>query len=117
MSGGDSSECETLGGAMAAMRLLARETRVAAGDIPDELGGQMVLPDSSCLDGDRFLLRTSDGLGFYYRQDHGIVVDHRPGADLSGESLWLDGSVYAAIACINGLMPIHASAVAHDGRV
>ena len=38
-------------------------------------------------------------------------------ADLSEESLWLNGSVYAAIASINGLLPIHASAVALDGSV
>jgi hypothetical protein len=33
------------------------------------------------------------------------------------EQLWLNGSVYSAIASINGLLPIHASAVAHDGQV
>ncbi|MDP3907597.1 hypothetical protein [Novosphingobium sp.] len=31
--------------------------------------------------------------------------------------MWRNGSVYAAIACINGLYPIHASAVAVGGQV
>ena len=33
------------------------------------------------------------------------------------KQLWLNGSVYSAVACINGLVPIHASAVAHEGMV
>ncbi len=104
-------------GATAAMRLLAQETRVTPGRLPRELGGRPILADTSCLDGDSYVLRTDNGLGFFYRQGEGITVDHDPGADLSEESLWLNGSVYAAIACINGLMPIHASAVIHAGRV
>ena len=36
---------------------------------------------------------------------------------MTEESLWLNGSVYAAIASINGLLPIHASAIAYDGKV
>ena len=99
------------------MRLLARETRVSAGRIPSKLGGKRVTPETSCLEGDSFLLRTDNGLGFFYRRGHGITVEHDADADLAEESLWLNGSVYAAVACINGLMPIHASAVVHEGRV
>ena len=47
----------------------------------------------------------------------GITSSGASDVDLSEESLWLNGSVYSAIASINGLLPIHASAVAHDGRV
>lgn len=99
------------------MRLLASETRVTPGRIPRELGGKPIGPDTSCLEGDSYLLRTDNGLGFFYRKGEGITVDHEAGADLSEESLWLNGSVYAAVACINGLLPIHASAVWHAGRV
>jgi hypothetical protein len=100
-----------------AMRLLARETRVSPGRIPRDLGGRPILPATSRLDGDCYVLRTDNGLGFCYRRGEGITVEHAPGADLSEESLWLHGSIYAAVASINGLMPIHASAVVHAGRV
>lgn len=99
------------------MRLLAQETRARPGRVPREWGGRPIAADTSWLEGDSYLLRTDTGLGFFYRQGHGITVDHDEGADLSEEGLWLNGSVYAAIACINGLMPIHASAVAHGGQV
>lgn len=104
-------------GAGAAMRMLAHETRVTIGRIPQELGGIAVPVASSCLHDDSYLLRTANGLGFYYRRGEGITVEHEAGAALSEESLWLNGSVYAAVACINGLMPVHASAVVHAGQV
>jgi hypothetical protein len=103
--------------AMAAMRLIAGETRVTPGRLPGEMPGRPTSADYSVIDGDSYLLRTDNGLGFFYRRGEGVTVDHAAGADLSEESLWLNGSVYAAIACINGLMPIHASAVVHAGRV
>lgn len=99
------------------MRMLAHETRVACGQIPRELGGRPVPAATSCLDGDSYLLRTGNGLGFFYRKGEGITVEHDAGAARDEESLWLNGSVYAAVACINGLMPIHASAVVHAGQV
>jgi hypothetical protein len=111
------SSVSDFAGAAAAMRLLARETRVAQGPVPREWGGRSIGRDTSWLDADCYVLRTDSGLGFFYRRGDGISVEHEAGADLSEESLWLNGSVYAAIACINGLMPIHASAVVHEGRV
>jgi hypothetical protein len=111
------SSVSDFGGAEAAMLLLARETRVAPGPVPREWAGRAIGRDSSYLDGDSYVLRTDSGLGFFYRRGDGISVEHEPGADLSEESLWLNGSVYAAIACINGLMPIHASAVVHESQV
>ena len=105
------------GGAVAAMRLMAWEMRVQPGRIPGDIGGQPVVRDTSRLDDDSYVLRTDSGLGFFYRQGQGIILDHAAGADLAEESLWLNGSVYAAVACINGLMPIHASAVMRGGRV
>lgn len=45
------------------------------------------------------------------------MVHRGADADTSEESLWLNGSVYAAIASMNGLLPIHASAVAFGGAV
>jgi hypothetical protein len=66
---------------------------------------------------DRFLLRGDGDHYFLYRRGEGITVHRGADADASEEALWLNGSVYAAIASMNGLMPIHASAVAVDGAV
>lgn len=67
--------------------------------------------------GDQFLLRAMGEHYFYYRVGQGITIERGSGADLSEESLWLNGSVYAGIASLNGLLPIHASAVAFDNSV
>lgn len=96
---------------------MERETRLAYGPVPRALFGEPIGEMRWQMDGDRFLFR---GLGehhFLYRKGEGITVDRGPGADLSEESLWLNGSVYAGIASMNGLLPIHASAVAAGGSV
>ncbi|MEO6225492.1 MAG: hypothetical protein ABIO80_06540 [Sphingomicrobium sp.] len=93
------------------------ETRVAYGPVPrglfdpalDELSWQLL--------GDRFLLRGEGQHFFHYRKGEGITIERGPGADASEEALWLNGSVYSAIASLNGLLPVHASAVAIGGRV
>jgi len=67
--------------------------------------------------GEEFLLRGEGDHYFYYRKGQGITVERGETFDPSEESLWLNGSVYAAIASLNGLLPIHASSVAHGGQV
>ena len=96
--------------------LLSRETQLRYGLVPTELDGVPVPEDGHFLSGEAYLLR-SEGLSFLYRKGEGITVERSADADLSAESLWLNGSVYAAIACINGFKPIHASAVAYLGEV
>lgn len=100
-----------------AQTLMQRETRVTYGEVPKALSGEPIGETSWQLQGDRFLLRGEGHHYFHYRKGHGITVERGPDADLSEESLWLNGSVYSAIASLNGLVPIHASAVAHGGRV
>lgn len=97
--------------------LMERETRVSYGPVDFDTFGYTVEPGRSHLEADRFLLRTTDGLSYFYRQGEGITICRGPDADASEELLWLNGSVYSAVACINGLVPIHASAVAHEGKV
>jgi hypothetical protein len=96
---------------------MERETRVTYGDVPKALLGEPVGETSWQLQGDRFLLRGEGHHYFHYRKGQGITVERGPDADLSEESLWLNGSVYSAIASLNGLVPIHASAVAFAGQV
>jgi hypothetical protein len=102
---------------IAAEILLQRETRVRYGATPHRLHGDPLAEMRWHMQDDRFLLRATGEHYFLYRKGDGVTVERGPGADVSEESLWLNGSVYSAIASMNGLLPIHASAVAHGGSV
>ncbi|PLK27078.1 hypothetical protein [Novosphingobium sp. TH158] len=96
--------------------LMRREMRVRLGEVGEWLGDLRIEPGTWNLRGEEFLLRMPS-IGFRYRRGEGVTIERRPGARLSEERLFLFGTVYAAVACINGLYPIHASAVAWDGGV
>ena len=104
------------------MAAMAHETRCHYGEVPRELGGLSVEPGFRIIADGQFLLRCESGFGYHYLPGAGITIE-RPdpancaGADPDEEGLWLNGSVYAAVACLNGLYPVHASAVASDGQV
>ncbi|HET9335861.1 MAG TPA: hypothetical protein VFO12_05575 [Sphingomicrobium sp.] len=100
-----------------AQLLMERETRVRYGPVDHDQFGYALKPGNSHLERDCYLLRTTDGLSYCYRKGEGITICRADDADLSEERLWLHGSVYSAVACINGLLPVHASAVAHDGKI
>jgi hypothetical protein len=104
-------------GKTAAERTMERETRVAYGPVPRTLLGEPLAETSWHMTGDEFLLRGERDHYFHYRRGQGVTIERGPSFDESEESLWLNGSVYAAIASLNGLLPIHASAVAFDGLV
>ena len=97
--------------------LLERETRVSYGPVPAQLFGAPLEEMSWHMEPGQFLLRAEGDHYFLYRQGEGITVHRGADADTSVEALWLNGSVYAAIASMNGLLPIHASAIAVDGEV
>jgi hypothetical protein len=101
----------------AAELMMQRETAVQYGPVPHSLSGEPLAEMSWQMLGGAFLLRGEGEHYFLYRKGDGVTVERGPDADVSEESLWLNGSVYAAVASLNGLLPIHASAVAHDGRV
>ena len=100
------------------MRLMAQETRVRYGPVPRGLADQAVEPGHDLLAEGQYLLRCASGYGYHYRPSAGITVE-RPTRDAGPdeEVLWLNGSVYAAVACLHGLYPLHASAVEYQGRV
>ena len=92
--------------------LMERETQIAFGTVPRRLFGDLLGEMTwQMLEGE-FLFRGEGDHYFHYRKGEGITVERGGDLDLSEESLWLNGSVYAAIASLNGLLPIHASAVA-----
>jgi hypothetical protein len=101
----------------AAQLLMERETRVRYGPVDLERFGFALGPGRSHLEAGCFLLHTPDGLRYFYSKGEGITICREADADVADEHLWLNGSVYSAVASINGLLPIHASAVVHGGQV
>jgi hypothetical protein len=95
---------------------MERETRVSYGPVPHSLTGEPLREMHSQMIDGTFLLRAEGHHYFFYRPG-GVTIERGTDADVSEEALWLDGSVYAAVASLNGLLPIHASAVAHDDHV
>lgn len=102
---------------LAALDRLRRETRVREGPVPNELDGVPVPRPGWRMGRDAFLLRADNGIALLYRRGEGITVEQPASADPRDVDLWLNGSVYSAVAALNGLFPLHASAVAHDGKV
>jgi hypothetical protein len=100
-----------------AMALMARESRTRPGPVPRELGGTAVAPGFRRIADGQFLLRCESGYGYHYVPGAGVTIERPENADPDEETLWLNGSVYAAIACLNGFYPLHASAVAVNGQV
>lgn len=102
---------------LSSVRLLAAECATSEGPVPDSLPRALKETPTFAIAMDAFLLRLPNGLKFHYQQGKGVTVS-RPAAMPDTEvQLFLNGSVYGAIAWINGLVPLHASAVAHGGQV
>lgn len=102
---------------LSAELLLERETRVSYGPVPTQLFAAPLEPMSWHMEPGKFLLRAGGDHYFLYRQGEGITVHRGSDADTDEELLWLNGSLYAAVASMNGLMPIHASGVEVAGAV
>ncbi|MFL6733220.1 MAG: hypothetical protein ACJ8EY_00835 [Sphingomicrobium sp.] len=97
--------------------MMEAETRVSYGPVPDRLFDSPLDQMAWQMKPDEFLLRAEGDHFFHYRPGKGITIHRGADADESEESLWLNGSVYAAVASMNGLLPIHASAVGFCGSV
>lgn len=97
--------------------MMKHETRLREGQVGSELGGMTVTGGKYWLHQDSYLMHTESGFRFFYRKGEGITVQRPAQWSDDEQFLWLNGNVYAAIACINGLYPVHASAVACNGKV
>ena len=95
---------------------MARETRLQFGSAPRALDGVEVPAGCQRLSGREFLLR-GGRFTLHYRQGEGITAHLEDERERGQMDLMLAGSVRSAVACINGLYPFHASAVAVKGRV
>ncbi len=103
--------------ATSAVELIRREMRISYGPVPDTLNGITVDLGKQIIESDRYLLRTTVGIDYYYRKGEGVTIQRSPQSTSIEEELYLNGSVYSAVACINRLYPLHASAVVFEGKV
>jgi len=103
--------------ALPAQLVMAEQTRLHEGPVDVEFDGRALEGGEVWLHDGLFVLRTPEDLRFRYRQGEGVTLDRSHAADSSAAQLWFNGSVYSAVASMNGLMPVHASAVACDGAV
>lgn len=110
------SEADQIGAS--ALALLARETQLRRGPVLCELDGRVL--DGECqwrMAGERIVVAGDRGIRLTYERGQGVTLDAPPDADPRDAEVWLNGTIYAAVAALNGLMPLHASAVAYAGRV
>jgi hypothetical protein len=96
---------------------LARESFLREGQTPQNLPGALKQAPTYAIANDAFLLKLPSGLSFHYQRSHGVTVSRPPHVSDAEVELFFNGSVYGAIAWINGFVPLHASAVVHEGQV
>jgi hypothetical protein len=96
---------------------LRDELDLFAGDVPAMLDAPAAIAGAYQISDDAFLLSLPSGLAFYYRR--GIGTTYRRSAETTDDeiALFFDGWVVGAIAWLNGYVPLHASAVLHDGQI
>lgn len=99
------------------MRLLAEESALREGGTPDTLEHPLLVTPLFAIAADAFLLSLPNGLRFYYRKNAGVVCSRAADTSDAEVELFYQGAVYGAVAWLNGLVPIHASAVTHEGRI
>lgn len=94
--------------------LMQRENRAAEGAVP-QIPGEW--PDSDWRFGEDWFALGQLGLRFFYRRGEGVTWQVLDETQRPLVPLYLAGSVYAAAASLNGLYPLHVSAVLHAGQV
>lgn len=93
-----------------------REVTARRGPVPPTIDNPIIERPLFALSRDAFLLKLPNGLSYHYARGHGVQIE---APDTIGDdeiALFQDGSVYGAIAWINGLVPLHASAIVHNGK-
>ena len=96
--------------------LMARETVAREAALPAGVGGDP-FPEEGWRFGPDWFALGVPGLRFFYMQGEGVVWQCLDEAFRPDAPLYLSGSVYAGIASLWGLLPLHVSAVLHEGRV
>ncbi len=97
--------------------IIREEMRILNEPVPDRLDTPLVDNQVIQLRADSFLFTTPAGTRFCYRQGQGIAISQGREGSAEETDLFYNGTVYGAVAWLNGLIPLHASSVVSDGRV
>ncbi|WP_157058216.1 hypothetical protein [Altererythrobacter epoxidivorans] len=98
-----------------AQRLLAVAMTPRMGPVAPGIENALYQDDFCALGADSFLFRTPAGARLLYVRGQPVTID--PGDADQGEiDLYLWGTVYGAVAWLNGLVALHAGAVEVEGR-
>lgn len=104
--------------------VMRREMSVVMGTVPTTIDSAFFDDDGFVISASEFLFETFDAVRFHYRKGRGIVVQ-MPGDGVGAAKapedtdfeLFLWGTVFGAVAWLNGLFPLHASAADFGGRI
>lgn len=99
------------------MMRLRDELRLKEGYVPSELEGALAVTQVYQISEQAFLLTLPTGLAFHYRRGVGTVFRRSASIGDDQVALFFEGFVSGAIAWLNGYVPLHASAVMHDGQI
>lgn len=92
--------------------LLKQQMKVSRGQVPDHLSGEVLLSDDySQITRHAFRFQSPGGVRFWYQLGKGLTVQMDDPALEDEFRIYLMGTVFGAVAWLNGLLPIHASAV------
>lgn len=101
--------------------IMRREMTVRFGPVPSTVPDAFYEDDGVLtISNEAFVFVTMGGVRFHYRRGEGVVVDLSQDQADEGDSdfeLFLWGTVFGAVAWLNGLVPLHASAIDISGRV
>jgi hypothetical protein len=99
--------------------LMQKEMRIRQGIVPNAIANAFFDDQALAISTTEFIFVTLDNVRFHYQVGKGLTVQLPEGADSLDETdfeLFLWGTVFGAIAWLNGLVPLHASAVEVNGR-
>lgn len=102
--------------ARAHARLLAA-MQVGSNPVPPRARGLLYNDDHLAIAADAFWFESPGGVQFHYRNGEAVTAMQAHDGLRDEFELYLWGTVFGAVAWYQGLVPLHASAVAHDGRI
>lgn len=97
--------------------IIKDEMRLRSDPLPDRIEDPLVVTPNIEIRADSFLFITPAGTRYHYEKGRGIAVDESAESTPQETDLYYHGTVYGAVAWINGLIPLHASSVVRDNRV
>ena len=94
-----------------------RTVSIRLGGVPRSLDHARSYGNFAQVASTEYLLDVRDTARYYVRNGNEVRLEIEPGTPIANVSTYLLGSVFGALCHQNGLLPLHASAVEHDGGV